>query len=75
MDTTINVYSHIENSNIMDSMNELRNGKPKEEEPKPIVAETSKDDPIAIITQRYLRGEITEEEAKKMKKFVEKEMV
>lgn len=69
MDTTINVYSHIANDNIINEMNKLRLVK------KPVVqsfepqaeVEVKDIDSKKLIAERFVRGEITKDEAMSMK--------
>jgi len=59
MDTTINVYSHISNDKIIESMSSAR---PKEEIAKP-QSSCAK----SLIAERFVRGELSKEEAMAMK--------
>lgn len=71
MDTTINVYSHIENGNIVGAMKELKQEKI---EVKPAVQIQQSNDKYTIIAERFMKGEITSQQAAEMKKFIASEL-
>ncbi|MDP2749676.1 MAG: tyrosine-type recombinase/integrase [Nanoarchaeota archaeon] len=75
MDTTINVYSHIENKNIVKAMADTREQKTKIEPIKPAKENKKEETNInTMIAERLIKGEITKEQAMEMKQFITQEL-